>query len=610
LDRASTGTPSTERPEAPRELEPPEALVRPAESPPADRRLAPSASSARRAALLAFAAGLVFAASTPPLDFQVGILVGLGGFSHAIGSWGTNDRHAPPRARILALRGFLFGLAANLVALRFVPEVITRFTPLPFAAAVLALVLLAAVQALPWAIGGAVALLVERRAGVPRWLAFATGVYAATFVPAVFPWTPAGGLTRWPLLLQAAEIVGERGVSFVVAVACGLIAESVARAVPVATALLRRDDPGTLSRLSRASVLMAAVPLAFGAGLFALLLGYGAVRARAVEAARRGAPHAKIALLEPDFDASDRWEEGRAAMMSERLTTLTRRAEANGASLTIWPESAYPYTLPHGARHAPRGARAVLQPGVRGPVLTGVYMKKGAGMGTNSAVLATSDGELSRSYDKRHLLWFGETVPFADSLPFLRRIFARGTGLAPGSEQIAFESGPVVASVLNCYEDTLPQAGREAMAVRPNVLVNITNDAWFAGSAEGELHLRLAVLRAIETRRDLVRAVNRGPTTWVSATGQVLGRREAQAGVGPPPPLVVEAALLEAPITLYARAGDAPLALLLAAALVTAWRRARLERKTGAVPVEGTTPAAFPADPQADPASRGPEDRA
>ena len=145
----------------------------------------------------------------------------------------------------------------------------------------------------------------------------------------------------------------------------------------------------------------------------------------------------------------------------------------------------------------------------------------------------------------------------------MRRAFARGTGLAPGTETVRFDTDGIHAAVLNCYEDTLPQAGREAMEVAPNLLVNITNDAWFAGSAEGELHLRLSILRAIETGRDFVRAVNRGPTTWVSATGKVLARREPQAGMGAPPPLVVEAALLERPDAPYARLADAPLLLIL-----------------------------------------------
>lgn len=479
----------------------------------------------RQKAALAFVSGAVFAASQPPIDITAGILVGLGGFAFAIADHEKAGR-----------RAFLFGFGANLVALRFVPEVITRFTPLPYVAGVVALILLSMAQALPWMAGGAISGLLARRIPrLPAWLTFAVGVFAALFVPAVFPWTPAGGLAMWPILLQTAELVGERGTSMIIAAACALVATSIAR------------------RSWR--------PAFAGMTVFAALLAYGAWRMRAIEAKRSAAAHAKVALVSPDFAAGDRWDESRATMMMDRLTALTRSAESRGAELTVWPESAYPYTLAHGTRRSPSGHRAVLQDGVRGPVLAGVYMKGGHGRGYNSALLATADGVLSRSYDKRHLLWFGETVPLADKIGFLRRAFAKGLGLEPGTESVLFETGAVKAAVLNCYEDTLPDASREAIEIRPNLLVNITNDAWFAGSAEGDLHLRLAVLRSIETRRDMVRAVNRGPTTWVSATGKVLARRDVAAGAGAPPALLVDAALLDAPITPYAVLADAPVLL-------------------------------------------------
>lgn len=519
----------------------------------------------RRDALIALASGFVFAASTPPTDLQPGILIGLVGFAFSL----LSARDEPKVFRAGAARGFFFGLAANLFALRFVPGVMVRFTELPAIAGWVALVLLSAAQALPWAIGGGLAAWLASppregslRPRTPAVLAFGIGVFAATFVPAVFPWTPAGGLARWPALLQTAELVGERGTSLLVAIACALLANAFARV------------------LERRAVRDHARPLALGAGVFAVLLGYGAVRMREVDALRAAAPHAKVALLQPDFDAMFRWEEHRSQLMMERLTALTKRAEEAGAVLTVWPESAYPYTLAHGVKSSPPGSRAVLQHGVRGPVLTGAYLKKGGGLGTNSAILVEPNGNIGPSYDKRHLLWFGETVPFADTFPVLRKVFARGTGLEPGTESVSFRAGPIVATVLNCYEDTLPQAGREAMEARPNLLVNVTNDAWFVGSAEGELHLRLAVLRSIEARRDLVRAVNRGPTSWVDANGRVVARRDPTPGLGPSPPLIADAALLEAPVTLYTRFGDAPLVLLVVLAVAVPWASRRIRARS------------------------------
>jgi apolipoprotein N-acyltransferase len=115
------------------------------------------------------------------------------------------------------------------------------------------------------------------------------------------------------------------------------------------------------------------------------------------------------------------------------------------------------------------------------------------------------------------------------------------------------------AAVLVCYEDTLPEAGREAMETSPNLLVNVTNDAWFSGSAESEMHLRVAALRAVEARRDLVRAVNLGPASWIDAAGRVRMRSPSSV----PAVLLAEPALFDSPRTLYARFGDVPLVLLL-----------------------------------------------
>src|SRR6185503_2583330 len=125
---------------------------------------------------------------------------------------------------------------------------------------------------------------------------------------------------------------------------------------------------------------------------------------------------------------------------------------------------------------------------------------------------------------KMQLLWFGETVPLGEYLPFLRRIFDRAGGLVPGAEVALLEHGGRRIGVLNCYEDTLPSVGRRVARAGPDLLVNVTNDAWFGPTAEPELHLRLSALRAVETRLDLVRAVNLGVPAWIDARGVVRAR--------------------------------------------------------------------------------------
>ena len=507
--------------------------------------------------LLAGGAGAIMALGAPPTDLWPLVWVGLGLFAWTLADVGPD---APParggrvrRALEGGLRGLLFGTVVNVMVLRFVPKVIVRFTPLPWAAGALALVLLAASEGLRWSAAG-IAFARLARLGVPRWIAFAAAVWLGSFVPVIFPWNVAGGLSPWPELVQLADLVGERGVTALVAAAAGLGADAALLLVDATT---RRRG---------------AMLLASALGLPALMFAHGALRMRGVEAAARGAPRAKVALVQPSTEARERWEESRGPGIVAKLGDLTRRAEKNGAELVVWPEAAYPYPVSAASKTDLFGSFAILQPGVRGPVLTGLIMRAPDDSGSYNSAVVVENGRLSAPYHKVHLLWFGETVPFADLSPWVRRTFARGTGLLPGEGSVILPAlgGRVRAAVLNCFEDTLPHAGREAFdGQRPNLLVNITNDAWFYETAESELHLRMGAMRAIELRRDLVRAVNRGPTTWVDASGRVRARYDLDV----PGSVIAEPALLEWEPTVFCRAGELPmLALLSAACGALAWR--------------------------------------
>ena len=505
--------------------------------------------------LVAAISGATFALAAPPTNLFPVLWLGMAGLA-----WTLHEDVSGTRLRRWlpgALRGLFFGAAANMVALRFVPDVIARFTPLPWVAGLLALVLLGFYQGLRFAAGAVVTLHLQRH-GVPRFLAFGMGILASTFVPVVFPWTAAGGVTPWPVMVQLADLIGERGVTFLMALSAGMLAEA-ARHV--------RDDRPRAAKL-----------LALALGLPVLTALHGMLRMASVEDRMAHAPHAHVSLVQPMTEASERWDSVRAERIVTRLTELTKSAEKTSPDLVVWPEGAFPYPLSESTHNDLEGVYSILQPGVHGPVLAGVMMRARAGGEYNAVVLA-DHGQLSPAYDKMHLLAFGEAVPFADTIPWLKKTFAKSGGIVAGSEQRVFTVGAVRAAVLICFEDNLPEAGREAAAMDPNLLVNVTNDAWFFGSAEGELHLRLAALRSVEHRRDMVRAVNRGPTSWVDAAGRVRARWPAElAGA-----LKTEPALLEG-ATVYGRFGDVPvlaLSLLVAFALVL---RARTRHKNERAP--------------------------
>jgi apolipoprotein N-acyltransferase len=543
------------------------------------------------ALLLAVVGGVVFALTSPPTDLYPAVILGLALLAASL--------TLPPQPRSQAGapgelgfwrafgRGAAWGTAAGIVGLRFVPAVIQRFTPLGAAAGCLALVLLAAAQSLIWAVGAGVTALLRRHARVPFELALAIGVYVAVSLPTVFAWTPAGLVSPWPVFVQLADLLGERGVSAIFAVGAALLCR--------AALALRGASPEPTDAPAPPSPLRfgpAARPALAAVALFALLAIHGALRIRSIAADTQALPTVRVGLVDQAVPPLERWNPKNSAPILRSLRELTRKLENDGVELTIWPEAAYPYTLEHDARSVPRaGPMTILGGRVRGPLLIGLITRAkplttASGEveynSYNSATLITPDGAMAPPHDKLQLLWFGEMVPLGAELPWLRRLFQKSGGLIPGTEARALTlertTGPALRmGVLNCYEDTLASVGRRiAVELTPNLIVNITNDAWFQGTAEPELHARLAAMRAVELRRDLVRAVNLGVASWVDAAGVVRARYSGN-----------EAATLEASpairtggLTVYARLGDTPLRLALGIAAAFFALRARRAKKT------------------------------
>jgi len=501
---------------------------------------------------IALAGGVVFALASPPTDLYPAVFLGLGALFVAI--------RGVERPRSAAWMACLWAAAAGLVGLRFIPAVIVRFTDLGTALGLLALLLLALIQAGTWAIGMAVARFVERHSGLDPRVGFGLGVVVAIGFVFVIAWTPAGLLTPWPALVQLADVVGEKGVSFLLSLAAALLVSPIL--------------PRIYSERARLDARAWPAP-AIGAALLVVMLGHGAWRMHDVDASRRALPTMKLGVVQAAVEARMRWEPGARDTILKRLRRLTAESERSDVDLTLWPEAAYPYVLDHAAGRMPRGARGIVGHGVRGPVLFGLITRARDDSGSfNATTIVSPEGLVETPQAKMELLWFGETVPFGEHLPFLRKLFSRAGGLIPGHEVVLLRDGAARIGVLNCYEDTLPAVGRKVARKNPNLLVNVTNDAWFGPTAEPELHLRLSVMRAIEARRDLVRAVNLGVPAWIDAAGRVRQRGSSDAESV----MLATPALNDVSPTLYVRAGDIPLWLGLALAIAGALIRTRRRR--------------------------------
>jgi apolipoprotein N-acyltransferase len=162
------------------------------------------------------------------------------------------------------------------------------------------------------------------------------------------------------------------------------------------------------------------------------------------------------------------------------------------------------------------------------PNAAGDLVPKPDGAMFNSLIAMDPDDEL-QSYRKHHLVIFGETIPFMETLPFLKAIYEQQSGaeyLASFTSGTSFEplrllAGGTEVGVIPsvCFEDTVPRLARRFVRGGPQVIVNVTNDGWFHESAAAAQHFANARFRAIELRRPMLRCANTGVSAAIDSTG-------------------------------------------------------------------------------------------
>ncbi|WP_245866585.1 apolipoprotein N-acyltransferase [Oceaniglobus roseus] len=382
------------------------------------------------------------------------------------------------------------------------------------------------------------------RPGLPRALAFAVALGGAemlrSYILTGFPWALVGYVWSEGPGAQLAAFVGSYGLTVLTLLGAGL----------AGVALRRGPVQGAL---------------AFAA-LWLLPLGLGALRL-APEDVPADAP--VIRLVQPDAPQDEKWDPDRAWVYFSRALDFTAApGEAGPPALTVWPETSVPYLVTPG-----HPALVDLSRAADGrPVAVGAQRLEGDDV-YNSLLLLGEEGAIADTYDKPHLVPFGEYMPLAAlagrfGLRGLAEVGAFGFAAGPGPHLV--DLGPLGQALpLICYEAIFPQDLRGTE--RPGWLLQITNDAWFGTFSGPFQHLAQARMRAIELGLPLLRAANTGITGVVDAHG----RLGAQLGLG-------QAGFLDVrlpralPPTLYARTGDTPLALLLIVALLgLAWTARR-----------------------------------
>ncbi len=362
--------------------------------------------------------------------------------------------------------------------------------------------------------------------------------------PTLFPWRLAHTQYRIVPLLQSGEIAGPYLLGFaIVWVNAGLVR-------------LVREREGW--------------PLAAASMLVVMLVVGGTLRRAEIDGLRRRAPSVRVGIVQGNIGIE---RKGERAMFRRNLDDYRRLSLEIGdtVDLLVWPETVAQHPIATEMSLPPADVHPFASP-PRPLIFGGLAVGTGpAGRQLyNSAFLADTRGAIIGRYDKRVLVPFGEYLPLADRFPWLRRLspatgrFSAGHGAGLLTMPEGVRVGPLI-----CYEDVIPGPAREAVALGAQLLLNLTNDAWYGDSAEPHQHQALALWRAVETRRDFIRSTNTGLTATISATGEVL----AELPVFVAATQTVEVRRLDL-MTVYAEWGD-----LFAGTVLVVWMVGAMARR-------------------------------
>ncbi len=389
-----------------------------------------------------------------------------------------------------------------------------------------------------------------------------------------FPWNFVGASQyRLLPLIQVASITGVYGVSFLVV--------WFSLALFSAAAAIYRQPANRYAWASEIILPATVLSVVFVSGLRTLR------ETAATDDSRR----LRVTFIQPSIPQTLIWDTNENSNRFRQLLDLTALALTNETDLVLWPEAAVPNMVRYD--EATRLAVTGLARSNRVWMIVGsddAALRPG---GTteedvdyfNASFLINPDGEIAASYRKNHLVMFGEFIPLARWLPFVKWFTPITGGFTPGTKPIPFElEGPspttrmvdavprgaepevgapvhVKSTTLICFEDVFPHLVRRYVEDDTDFLVNLTNDGWFGESSAQWQHAATAVFRAVENGLPLLRCCNNGLTCWVDEHGRIREiLRDADGHIYGPGFLHATVPLrhseLRAPATFYTRHGD------------------------------------------------------
>ncbi len=341
--------------------------------------------------------------------------------------------------------------------------------------------------------------------------------FGQTYIISGFPWELMGhSLYRQPLLLQASDLTGVYGLSFLLV----LINVSLYRFFSPAS---RTRPPNRFRGLAVLIIILAA------------WLGYGYYRLGVMDRLIADSPTIKVAVVQGNIKQGEKWDpkivqatlETYGRLTEKALAEVKRGGEKAKPPLVIWPETAAPFFFQYKPDQDTPLDTLVKEIARKNDIflLFGAPAAEKRPEGDrlyNRAYLLNPQGKVAGHYDKAHLVPFGEYVPLKRILFFIPKMVSMigDFGEGPVGGTMSLPQGRV--GVLICYESIFGYLSRAQVQNGAHLLINITNDAWFGDTSAPYQHMSIAVLRAVENRVALARAANTGISAFINGDGRIL----------------------------------------------------------------------------------------
>lgn len=345
-----------------------------------------------------------------------------------------------------------------------------------------------------------------------------------TYALTGFPWSLIGySQYKFSTLIQIADITGIYGVSFIVVSFNGMMSDLIL----FISGKMRRI---TLAPVSLTSVILSVLLMA---AIISGVVIYGTLKLNMNEKDRK----IKISVIQGNIPQDKKWDTRFQREVINTYERLTLEVSSQKRDIIVWPESAVPFVFGYNEELTEEVVQ--FQKGLDTYLLFGSVIKKDNKQEkfklANSSVLLSPKGNVVSVYDKIHLVPYGEYVPLKKLFPFIGKMVTAIGDFVSGKETVVMRADQAKFGNLICYEIIFPGLVRRFVDKGANLLINITNDAWFGRTSAPYQHFSMAVFRAVENRVAVARSANTGISGFIDSKGNIINKSD----------IFVEAALTE-----------------------------------------------------------------